>query len=207
MNENVKRIISSKHLQNIFFENTLPEDLTITCYDVSEKKDGGAELWTEKHADWYDLHIGGNSGVEAPRDCSSLFCGFKNVKNILFRNNFRTEKVENMSRMFYECRCLKKLDVGNFDTRNVKDMSWMFIECSRLEELDLSSFDTRNVKDMNCMFNGCRSLKKLNVSNFNLRNVKNFNRIFTGCNKLRILDVGRDNIDIRKVMALLSFVQ
>ena len=57
-----------------------------------------------------------------------------------------TNKVTNMSYMFYDCSSLKELNLSNFITDNVIDMSYMFYECSSLIEINLSNFNTNNVK-------------------------------------------------------------
>ena len=69
-------------------------------------------------------------------------------------SNFNTSKVTNMSQMFGMCHNLKELDVSNFDTSNVTNMGGMF-SGSQVTELDLSSFDTSQVTDMSYMFAAC----------------------------------------------------
>ena len=46
-----------------------------------------------------------------------------------------------MNSMFNYCTSLKSLDLSNFNTQKVKDMSSMFYHCSSLS-LDLSNFNT-----------------------------------------------------------------
>ena len=41
-------------------------------------------------------------------------------------SNFNTNKVINMSGMFYECKALEQLNISNFKTNNETDMRWMF---------------------------------------------------------------------------------
>lgn len=43
------------------------------------------ELWLERNGKGYDLHIGGNGGIEAPEDSSYLFYGYENVEKILLK--------------------------------------------------------------------------------------------------------------------------
>ena len=61
-----------------------------------------------------------------------------------------------MSKMFYNCKSLKNLNLSNFDTKNVTDMSKMFYGCKSLNNLDLTNFDTKKVTNMKRMFNGCK---------------------------------------------------
>ena len=60
---------------------------------------------------------------------------------------------------------LSSLDLSSFNTNKVTDMSNMFYGCSNLTELNLSNFDTSNVTDMNYMFCGCSKLNKIILNN------------------------------------------
>ena len=53
-----------------------------------------------------------------------------------------------MSCMFDGCSSLKKLNLNNFNTNNVTSMYRMFFECSSLQELNLNNFNTNNVTNM-----------------------------------------------------------
>lgn len=180
--------LSKDWVRNIIFEDTLPEADSVMSYDVSDS--GTVRLWLVQHSwDAYDVHIGARGGVEAPEDCSDLFYRYINVEHIFFRNNFRTDKVINMSRMFYDCWNLQKLDISSFDVKNVTDMSRMFASCRNLQELKFGSFDTSKVKDMSWLFSGCEQLEQLDVSSFRTENVKNMAWTFWRCAKLKELDL------------------
>ena len=127
---------------------------------------------------------------------TSLYCFFENLpklETITGLEYLNTEKVTNMSRMFYYCSKLTSLDVTHFDTEKVTDMNKMFYDCSSLTSLDVSKFNTANVTDMSRMFFGCSKLTSLDVSKFNTANVKNMNSMFTGCSELTSLDVSNFN--------------
>ena len=113
----------------------------------------------------------------------SLLTSIKGIENL------NTEKVTNMSAMFYECSGLTSLDVSGFQTDNVTDMSHMFYGCSGLTSLDVSGFKTDNVRDMGFMFYGCSGLTSLDVSGFKTDNVMRMSRMFSGCSSLTSLDV------------------
>ncbi len=113
----------------------------------------------------------------------SLLTSIKGIENL------NTEKVTNMSVMFYECSGLTSLDVSGFQTDNVTDMSHMFYGCSGLTSLDVSGFKTDNVRDMGFMFYGCSGLTSLDVSGFKTDNVMRMSRMFSGCSSLTSLDV------------------
>ena len=66
-----------------------------------------------------------------------------------------------MSSMFEECTSLESINFGNnFESQNVLDMSRMFKGCNNLANLDLSNFRTEKVEDIEFMFYGCENLKK-----------------------------------------------
>ena len=127
---------------------------------------------------------------------TSLYCFFENLpklETITGLEYLNTEKVTNMSRMFYYCSKLTSLDVTHFDTEKVTDMNKMFYDCSSLTSLDVSKFNTANVKNMNSMFTGCSELTSLDVSNFNTANVRDMYYMFAGCLALTSLDVTNFN--------------
>ena len=107
-------------------------------------------------------------------DMSSIFDGCINLEEINFNNNFITDKVNDMSRMFFECSSLTKLDLSNFNTGNVINMEGMFEGCSSLKELNLTNFNTENVTSMLRMFFKCSSLVKLNLNSFIRKSISCF---------------------------------
>ena len=108
-------------------------------------------------------------------------------------SKFNTVNVTNMSRMFYKCQTLPSLDVTKFNTSNVSDMNGMFYNCLKLTSLDVTNFNTANVTDMNSMFLDCDALTSLDVTNFNTEKVTYMHYMFSGCSKLTSLDVTNFN--------------
>ena len=78
---------------------------------------------------------------------------FENCVNLKLRGIefFDTNKVEDMSRMFYNCRSLVNLDI-KFNTLYTNDMSYMFAGCLNLKSLDLSTFNTKSTQKFDNMF-------------------------------------------------------
>ena len=68
-----------------------------------------------------------------------------------------------MRDMFYGCSSLKELYLNNFNTNNVTNMIRIFSECSSLKELNLNNFNTNNVTNMSYMFSGCLDELKLKI--------------------------------------------
>ena len=115
---------------------------------------------------------------------TSLYGFFENptsLETITGLEYLNTEKVTNMSRMFYRCASLTSLDVTHFNTANVTDMNCMFSECWSLTSLDVTHFNTEKVTNMSHMFNYCFSLTSLDVSNFNTEKVTNMSQMFFNC--------------------------
>ena len=129
-----------------------------------------------------------------PNSCYKWFDNCSNLTSINDIKYLNTANVENMSRMFRDCKKLTSLDLSKFDTSNVKDMSYMFNNCQNLTSLDLSKFDTSNVKDMSYMFSNCSGLKSLVLSkDFDTSNVTNMYQMFYNCSNLTSLDLSSFN--------------
>ena len=127
---------------------------------------------------------------------TSLDCFFENLtklKTITGLEYLNTEKVTDMSCMFYRCSSLTSLDVTHFNTANVTNMNCMFWGCSKLTSLDVSKFNTAKVTDMSKMFASCSKLTSLYLTNFNTAKVTNMSSMFFGCSSLTSLDVTHFN--------------
>lgn len=80
-----------------------------------------------------------------------------------------TRSAQNMSGMFSGCNTMNEWlseAVKEFQTDRVTDMSEMFWYCSSVKELDLTSFNTEKVTSMNVMFQGCQSVELINLLSF-----------------------------------------
>ena len=130
-----------------------------------------------------------------PTSLYSFFGNLRKLETITGLEYLNTEKVTDMSYMFFTCSKLTSLDVTNFNTENVKNMVRMFYNCSALTSLDVTNFNTMNVTNMRFMFYGCSSLTSLDVTKFNTEKVTNMNRMFYNCSKLTSLDVTNFNTE------------
>ena len=133
---------------------------------------------------------------------SRLFFNCLGIKSLNFKKFARTN-INNMIDMFYWCSLLNELDVSNFKTNNVVKMSGMFYGCSSLKKINVSNFNTNNVRDMSNMFSGCSLLKKLDLSNFNTNKVIDMSDMFNGCSSLEEIELSSFNTnnvnDMRKM--------
>ena len=128
-----------------------------------------------------------------PTSLSSFFGSLTKLETITGLEYLNTEKVTDMSYMFFNCSSLTSLDVTHFNTAKVTDMSNMFWSCSSLTSLDVTHFNTANVTNMSLMFYSCSSLTSLYLTNFNTANVTNMRSMFFRCSSLTSLDVTHFN--------------
>ena len=132
--------------------------------------------------------------TEKVTDMSYMFFACSKLTS-LDVTNFNTENVKNMVRMFYNCSALTSLDVTKFNTGNVTNMRYMFCACSALTSLDVTKFNTGNVTDMGYMFYNCSKLTSLDVTKFNTAKVTDMSNMFVNCSKLTSLDVTKFNTE------------
>ena len=132
--------------------------------------------------------------TEKVTDMSYMFFACSKLTS-LDVTNFNTENVKNMVRMFHNCSALTSLDVTKFNTGNVTNMRYMFCACSALTSLDVTKFNTGNVTDMGYMFYNCSKLTSLDVTKFNTAKVTDMSYMFLNCSKLTSLDVTKFNTE------------
>ena len=133
------------------------------------------------------------------KDCSNMFYNCNCIKSINL-SKLHTKNVTNMSHMFYNCDNLSNINLSNFNTENVINMSNIFSRCYNLENIDLSSFNTKNVINMNNMFHSCDKLINLDLSSFDTKNVIDMSYLFSYCNSLKSIDLSSFNTENVKNM-------
>ena len=136
----------------------------------------------------------GNLNTEKVTDMSYMFYNCRKLSSLDF-SKFNTENVTNMRHMFHNCSILSSLDLSKFNTENVTNMTYMFCECRKLSSLDFSKFNTENVTDMSYMFDNCRELSSLDLSKFNTENVTDMSYMFSCCWGLSSLDLSKFNTE------------
>ena len=133
-----------------------------------------------------------------PTSLYKFFANLPKLKTITGLEYLNTEKVTNMSYMFYSCSSLTSLDVTHFNTAKVTNMNRLFSYCSSLTSLDVIHFNTAKVTNMNNMFSNCSSLTSLDVTYFNTANVTDMNKMFYKCSALTTI-YASDNFVTDKV--------
>jgi len=120
-----------------------------------------------------------------------------NLSTLSDISKWNTNKVINMSYMFYYCSSLLSLpDISKWNTNNVIDMSGIFCECKLLSSLpDISKWNTNKVNNISFMFYECLSLSSLpDISKWNTNNVTDMSYMLYGCNSLTSLpDISKWN--------------
>ena len=66
--------------------------------------------------------------------------------------------------MFGECCSLKKIDISNFNTEKINDISYMFFKCFSLEKIYFPKIEINKIIAKN-MFSGCDNLKEIIIKN------------------------------------------
>lgn len=161
-------------ITKVVFQNELKPMESNLSWDVSVENNASVMAYlmvNTKDETKYTLYLQGNGVINANPDSSNLFSGFINLQTIEALEYFNTSQITTMSKMFYNCESLTRLDLRSFKTENVTDMSYMFSGCSSLTNLDVSGFDISNVTNMIAMFYQCPSLTMLNLNNFNFDHV------------------------------------
>ena len=131
--------------------------------------------------------------TEKVTDMSLMFYECTALQNLNL-SKFNTKSVTNMSKMFYNCKTLKTLDLSSFETGNVTNMESMFSNCTQLNTLTLSDkFNTQKVTSMEAMFYNCANIISLNLSGFDTKEVTTMRYMFKNCQNLTSLDLSKFN--------------
>ena len=118
---------------------------------------------------------------------SGMFSDCTELQEVIFGNNFKTNKVISMGWMFFNCSKLTNIDLGKFNTSNVTNMRGMFACCSGLTSLDLSSFVTDKVTEIGWMFYKDSELTNLDLSGFDISAVTNCEEMLTDCTSIKVI--------------------
>ena len=201
--------LKRNQISSVTFLDTL-QDAPADAWDVSENRDGSVLAWAVKNSStysWvtnnkthYDLYIGTQGKVTAPKNCDYLFAGYEDLVSIQFGGNFDTRFATSMVRMFSSCGNLTSLDLSSFDTRRVEDMSGMFHACKGIASLDLHNFDTARAENFEAMFNYCEGLVSVNLSSFDTGSATDMGNMFAYCRSIVSLDLS--NFDTSKVTTM-----
>ena len=99
--------------------------------------------------------------------------------------------------MFADCTSLKSISFNDFKTNKLEDISYLFKGCCSLTSIDLSSLNTGQVKDVTKMFSGCKSLTSIDISKFYLPNAESLDYMFMDCSNLQYINMALLNNRLR----------
>ena len=124
-----------------------------------------------------------------PSDLHAMFYNCTSLTSVYF-HHFKSDKVEDMSYMFYNCIILEYfISTEYFNNYLTTNLKGMFENCEKLTSFSLSSFDTSNVEIMWSMFKGCTGLTYINLDNFDTSKVTDMESMFEGCSNLTSLNL------------------
>ena len=158
-------------------------------YDSQMTNRSGVEKWADYKAKVTECVIDSSFADLKLNTLQAMFESFVQMKSIKGLKYLNTVNVKDMSRMFYNCRSLKELDLNELKTDNVTNIAAMFYNCTGLTTLNLSGLNTSNVTNMSQLFGECTGLTSLNLRGFNTERVKDMNCMFYKCRSLKELDL------------------
>ena len=102
---------------------------------------------------------------------------YKTALSKFYYDNFEKSGATDMSYMFALSQ-IESFDFNRFNTNKVKNMSHLFYNCISLININLLNIDTSSVEDMANLFSGLTSILELNVSSLNTQKVTNMSAMF-----------------------------
>ena len=94
-------------------------------------------------------------------DIQGLFAYAFNLSKIKGLNTWNTSNIENMSRLFFDCKSITELDLNGFESNNLNNINSMFYGCDNLEKLDLTGFNI--ITNINDSYNFLTTNKELEL--------------------------------------------
>ena len=93
-------------------------------------------------------------------------------------------EIKSLKKLFFECRCIEKINFLKCNRKDILDMEDMFYNCKSLKEINFNNnFNTNNVTDMSYMFHECFKLEELYVNNFYTNSLTGVRCMFYGVSK------------------------
>lgn len=135
-------------------------------------------------------HLKFEKGTVMPMQASKMFYNMKKLKTVDL-NACDTSQMVWAHAMFANCVNLTTLKINKWDTSSVTDMSTMFAYCKKLKQLDVKNWNTSNLEYMQNIFDHCCSLTSLDLNKWDVSKVKSFFCLFQCCCKLETLKVSK----------------
>ena len=148
---------------------------TLTFYNDGDKEGKGGTVFSIGNGDntpeWYEQRavvtkvvFDASFATTRPKSTHSWFEGMARLTALEGMEYLNTEDAINMSRTFFGCSGLKRVDLGNLDVLNATDISEMFSGCTAMASLDLEGFDLQEGTATDNLLLNCKGLKTLKLS-------------------------------------------
>ena len=148
---------------------------TLTFYNDGDKEGKGGTIFSISNGvntpEWYEQRttvtkvvFDASFATARPKSTHSWFEGMTKLTVLEGMEYLYTTDVLNMSRTFFGCTSLKRVDLGNLDILNATDISEMFSGCTAMASLDLGGFDLQDGTATDNLLLNCKGLKTLKLS-------------------------------------------
>ena len=178
------------------------------------------------------VYDGGKNYIIFCEDANTKYISYINIG--LFRQTniesitiCNSNNLENACCLFYQCECLKQLDIINFNTQKLTNISFMFAFCYQLKNIhDLKNinFDIvtnasrmflkssieeieinlgPKINNLFSMFKECDNLIKIKINNFIFTNKNekeiDITFIVSGSNEIDTIEINTDSVESRSI--------
>ena len=182
------------------------DNYILTEFDVNEEN--AEEEQNLYNLEYTDTKENGEEIKSAKRECEikineKIYSNhmYKFPKEGIYTVKFIFKKpIDDATKLFWQCECLKKVDLTHFQGNNLTKMAQMFNFCGKLESADFSNLDLQNVTDMSDMLSACEKLKTVNFSGVKTKKLENMNSLFGNCSSLESADLSSLNTENVKNM-------
>lgn len=148
---------------------------TLTFYNDGDKEGKGGTVFSISNGDntpeWYaqrttvtKVVFDASFATARPKSTHSWFEGMTKLTALEGMEYLSTTNAINMSRMFFGCSSLKRVDLDNLDISYATDISEMFSGCADMASLDLGGFDLQDGTATDNLLLNCKGLKTLKLS-------------------------------------------
>ena len=128
----------------------------------------------------------------------SLFCGLKNLEEIIGLDTWDVSNVTSFQDVFYGCHKLKELDLSGWNVSSSQSFREMFNECESLEKIyGIEDFKFGpDCRMISYMFADCKKLKTLDLSKWNVEKIEWFSGLFysSGLEHIDLSNWNTDNL-------------
>lgn len=187
---NISATIESNLVDLSYYANDIPNFSTITEIPQENLDYLQSGLYA---TDMYGMFYGCKQLVSIPKlnidasQCKNMYYMFRDCSSLtsIDLSNLRpSDKLKNITSMFYKCTKLEFANLSNFNTTSITDLYQIFYYCSSLISVNLTGWDTSNVTRFNRMFMGCKNLETIEGI-IDMKNCESCYQMFYGCSKLK----------------------